>query len=106
MSHIAIGNLIPKRVLTSRDTVKAVAPEIVDAAAEGSGEITFDFSGVEAAGPSVLEQLLSTVAHLSGGRDILFLNMPGDSLKVEMVARVHNRSVVEDERGGWRLTAA
>ena len=106
MSHITIGDLIPNRVLTSRDTIRAVAPEIVGAAASSGGDITFDFSGVEAAGPSVLEQLLSTVAHLSSGRDILFVNVPGDSLKLKMVARAHNRALVRDERGAWRLTAA
>lgn len=105
MSAVALGSLIPKIAITSRDSVKAAAAAINEEIGLG-GDIVFDFTGVQAVAPSAVDELLNSIAQRSAGRDIRFFGMSsGATWKFEAIARAHGRTLIESGPNSWTFAA-
>ena len=61
MGSIKIFDLVGKRVLVTRSSARALAPDLADALAEGGGDVTLDFVGVDGLTPSFLDEILSVL---------------------------------------------
>ena len=107
MAHVVISTLVHKRVLTARESVKAVVPELIDRLARNGESVELDFAGIEGVAPAVLDQLLISVEHVAGKRDICLLNMPDPiTRKHQALARAHNRLLAIHGDGVWRFSPA
>lgn len=102
MPPVTLADLIPQIAITSRGSVSVVADSINNRIEAGSGAIVFDFTGIQAVGPSVVDELLHSIARRSAGRDVRFANMTsGATWKFEAIARAHRRTLVESGPNSW-----
>lgn len=102
MPCVAIANHHPKRVLTARSAVDAIAPGILHLIADDSNSIALDFENVVILSPSAIDQLLVRLEAASGGRDVQFTNMPFPPSRVhEAIARAHGRTLIESGPNSW-----
>ena len=102
MQCVAIAHHHPKRVLTARSAVDAIAPGIIRMIADDSNSIALDFEGVVVLSPSAIDQLLVRLEEASAGRDVQFSNMPFPASRVhEAIARAHGRTLIESGPNSW-----
>ena len=70
MGSLNIFDLVGRRVLVTRSSARALAPDLADALVGVGGEVTLDFAGVDGLTPSFLDEILSVleeIALASGG---------------------------------------
>lgn len=102
MQCVAIAHHHPKRVLTARSAVDAIAPGIIRMIADDSNSIALDFEDVVVLSPSAIDQLLVRLEEASAGRDVQFSNMPFPASRVhEAIARAHGRTLIESGPNSW-----
>lgn len=107
MGSLKIFDLVGKRVLVTRSSARKLAPDLADALAEGGGEVTLDFSGVDGLTPSFLDEILSVLEEsvlASGGvrLRVEVTNSPTQlSSKFAAVSRGHGLVAEELEDRTW-----
>ena len=100
---IRVFDIIPKRVLISRETVRQPAPAVAAARSEDDSTI-IDFDGVEAVAPSVIDELLLLLEQEGLSDEVRIVRMPAEpSSKYFAVARAHGLLLVI-EADEWKLT--
>ena len=106
MPHVVLADFIETHVLGARSSVVAFAQALRDSMASDGGKIELDFEGIQAVSPSALDELLTSIRHLSRDRDIQLSNVAsGASWKFEAIARAHGRTLVENGPRSWVLKA-
>ncbi len=74
MMPLRIYDLLHKQVLVSRDTARAIQPQLVAALVEGQGELVLDLSEVDGLTPSFFDETLSIIGEaLPEGRGAGFV---------------------------------
>ena len=112
MTSLKIQELLPKRVLTSRDSARSIAAEVADAVRLGDGGLEVDLQGVLGMAPSFFDELLSVIekgAHVAGKQpgEIIVSHPPSALLaKHHLVCKGHGLRVSEDASGRWVITQA
>ena len=107
MLPVKIYDLLHKQVLVSRDTARAIQPQLVAALVEGQGELVLDLSDVDGLTPSFFDETLSIIGEaLPPGSESRFrltiLNPPTKlSNKFKAVGRVHGLTAEERDGVGW-----
>ncbi len=61
MTAVRIHELLPRDILVTRDSARAIQLDLAQAVAEGKGEIVLDFSGVAGLTPSFFDELLGVI---------------------------------------------
>ncbi len=107
MGSSKIFDLVGKRVLVTRSSARELAPDLAAALAEGGGEVTLDFAGVDGLTPSFLDEILAVLEeHIeaSGGvrLRVEVTNSPTQlSSKFAAVSRGHGLVAEELEDRTW-----
>ena len=109
---VKVVDLLKKRVLVTRESARAIEPELRAALREGSGSVELDFTEVEGMTPSFLDEtiaILSDTLRESRAREslrIVLKNPPTRiSSKFVAVGRSYNLSVAADDQGAWIMMA-
>ena len=112
MTSLKIQQLLPKKVLTSRDSARSIAPQIADAVRDANGGVEMDLQGVLGMAPSFFDELLSVIekgARVAGKQpgEIIVSHPPSGLLpKHHLVCKGHGLKVSEDSSGRWVITQA
>lgn len=107
MASLKIFDLVGKRVLVTRSSARELAPDLAGALAEGGGDVTLDFAGVDGLTPSFLDEILSvleeSVAACGGvGLRVEVTNSPTQlSSKFAAVSRGHGLVAKEIADRTW-----
>ena len=112
MGSLKIFDLVGKRVLVTRSSARALAPDLADALSEGDGEVTLDFAGVDGLTPSFLDEILSVLEEsaLALGRGQLRVEVTNSptqlSSKFAAVGRAHGLVTDEPTTGTWIISGS
>ena len=107
MMAVKIHDLVQKQVLVSRDTARAIQPQLVAAVVDGLGELVLDLSDIDGLTPSFFDETLSIIGEaLPAGSESRFrltiMNPPTRlSNKFKAVGRVHGLTAEERDGVGW-----
>ncbi|MBI4329638.1 MAG: STAS-like domain-containing protein [Chloroflexi bacterium] len=110
MARVRIYDLLPERVLVTRESARSIQPALAAAFAAGDGEVILDFTDVAGVTPSFVDEILAVLEECIGSGpqsrlSIVFLNPPTRlSAKFEAVDRAHALRIVEDRGGAWVVT--
>jgi hypothetical protein len=106
-----VFDLLPRRVLVTRESARSIAVPLALALERGQGEIALDFSGIEAVTPSFVDEVLNVVDESRGSGDraslrVRLLNPPTRlSRKFSAVGRGHGLRISESADGAWTIVA-
>ena len=110
MATIKIFDLIPKRMLVTRETARGIWPELRRAIAQSEDDITLDFQEIRGVTPSFLDEVLAMVGELAGNRKairvrIKVVNPPAELSTVHSaIARTHGLTMSTSTGGAWIIT--
>jgi hypothetical protein len=111
MKTLKVFELLRKRALVNRGSARAIGEALSGLVADDKEGLTLDFQGVDAVGPSFVDETLTVVDEAFqrvGTRPsrIVFLNPPTRlSAKFAAVGRAHRLQLTEAEDGAWVITA-
>lgn len=109
MSALRIHDLLPNRVLVTRESARSIAPEIASAIASGEKGITLDFAGIDGITPSFLDEVLSVIDEVFTSRatasfEIIIVKPPTRlSSKFAAIGRGHGLAIGERPDGSWLI---
>jgi hypothetical protein len=112
MTALRIHDLLPKRVLVTRESARSIVPEIVSAIASGENAITLDFAGIDGITPSFLDEVLSVIDEViasreTGSFETIILKPPTRlSSKFAAIGRGHGLTIGERPDGSWLILRA
>ena len=103
---IAVYEVTHRRALVSRSVAVDIASHVASVVGsdEGDSSLTLDFNGVEAVGPSFLDELLGRISELTQNevRTITFKSAPSRlSEKFKAVARGREASIAQVGDSDW-----
>ena len=112
MEQVKIHTLLPRSVLSSRDSARSIATDVVDAVRRATDGLELDLKDVLGMAPSFFDELLTIIDEASE-----FLGNPTPRIvlshtpsplaeKHHAVCRGHGLSISENEEGDWLLTQA
>ena len=106
--NIAVHEVTNRKALVTRPVAVEIASHVVTAVEsdESASSLTLDFTGVEALGPSFLDELLGRISELSGDRvrTITFKSAPSRlSEKFKAVARGRNANITQIGESDWEV---
>lgn len=112
MVQLRVKDVVPLRVLVTRESAHALEAAFNAALQEGLGELDLDFSGIDGVTPSFLDELLAIWEKwLSNSRTIepriVISNSPTRlSSKFAAISRGRGMSIEEADARTWVLTKA
>lgn len=110
MQTIRVFDLLRRRALVTRESARTIGPALIQALEGSGGEVTLDFSGVEAVTPSFVDEVLNVVDEALSERAraslrVLLLHPPtGLTAKFSAVGRGHKLRISESAAGAWMIT--
>jgi hypothetical protein len=105
MSTIKVYELLPKRILVTRDSARVIEPHLASALAQGREEVMLDFSGVEGLTPSFTDEILSVIEECVPGLTetripVTIGNLPKEfSSKFATAGKRHDLTIDESDSG-------
>jgi hypothetical protein len=109
VATLKLYELLKRRALITRESADTIR-EAVTASIGSNGEVTLDFSGVDAVTPSFVDEVLGIIDDASDqtGRTalrVVFLNAPTRlSAKFAAIGRGHGARMIEADSGSWEIT--
>lgn len=107
---VKVHELLQKKVLVTRESARAIEPQLTTAAKEEGAPLELDFIGVDALTPSFMDEVLAIIsrvlAETNASRvDVRVLNPPTRlSSKFEAVGRAYELDVRELPDGAWLIS--
>jgi hypothetical protein len=105
---VKLHDIIPSRVLVTRQSARLIEPTLAALVAGGQKTIELDFSDVAGVTPSFLDETLAILEEQLRGKSprprVLIVNPPTRlSSKFEAVGRGHGLAISE-EAGAWTIS--
>lgn len=109
MSTIEVYQFLQRKVLVTRESASAVR-EAIDASIKATGEVTLDFSGIDAVTPSFVDEILAMIddARASSSRRevrVIFAHAPTPlSAKFLAIGKRHGATMSQSGSDAWEIT--
>lgn len=107
-TEINVSKHLRFRMLVTREAARNLEPFVRQSDFTASA-ISFDLNGIAGMTPSFFDEILIIMDEVTGNQrkirpDITIRNPPTEpSRKFQTVAKAHNRSLLRDHAGNWRL---
>ena len=101
-----------KRVLSSRQTARAMLPEVRQSISEGNGTLTIDMAHMTAITPSFFDELIRVIEDSveSRGHDDLAIHFTNttdtQAAKFQTVCKSHGLSLAKATPGHWIIASS
>jgi hypothetical protein len=112
MAAVLVHDLVPHRVLVTRDSARTLRPALIQVLEQGAGAVELDFSHVDGITPSFMDEVLRMLEEGSPPDDlkplrIVIRNSPTRlSSKFAAIGRVHGLAMNEIQEGTWLVASA
>lgn len=111
MRTIEVFQFLQRKILVTRESASAVR-DAIESAIRADGEVTMDFSGIDAVTPSFVDEILGMIDDARAGSSrrevrVVFVHTPTPlSTKFLAIGKRHGVTISQSGSEAWEITNA